>query len=531
MDGSASNVPDRTGRSFPSPYSVQSGADSLGFHHTGTPQGLHNMQGSYNVPNMSGTHLPRNSTINVVPSGSMQQSTGNFLTGRVGSNNIPSVFSQISHGSSHGHSGVTNREGINHIRSPAYNSSTIAAGASIPVVLPTYGSIGNRGAVSGIGVSPLLGNAGSQITTSMGNAGSQITTSMGNVAGSGSGYIGRSSGGTLSMHGLASLVNVSSNSGYGSLGLQGSNRVMSSGLQQQASPHVISMRGNSYASGGGPLSQGHVQAVNNLSSMATLDDVNSNNNSPSDVDNSSVGARGQIGSMGKQAIGVPTSQQNNEFKIQDEDFPALPGHKGGGAYASPRPHQQQQQQQQQQPQHMPSVSGSNDPYSLSALFKRAKSKDPDVLATGIDLTSLGLNVNSSEPLHKTFGSPFSDKPVEPDPEFVTPESYCLESTLSVNHKNVTKFRKEVLFYIFYSMPKDEAQLYAANELCRRGWHYHKDLKLWILRFPTMEPLVKNQVYEIGCYLLFDPIEWETRTEDKFVLKYDLIEKRPTLPQH
>lgn len=35
MDGSASNVPDRTGRSFPSPYSVQSGADSLGFHHTG----------------------------------------------------------------------------------------------------------------------------------------------------------------------------------------------------------------------------------------------------------------------------------------------------------------------------------------------------------------------------------------------------------------------------------------------------------------------------------------------------------------
>lgn len=63
--------------------------------HAGTPQGLHNMQGSYNVPNMSGTHLPRNSTINVVPSGSMQQSTGNFLTGRVGSNNIPSVFSQV----------------------------------------------------------------------------------------------------------------------------------------------------------------------------------------------------------------------------------------------------------------------------------------------------------------------------------------------------------------------------------------------------------------------------------------------------
>jgi len=36
-----------------------------------------------------------------------------------------------------------------------------------------------------------------------------------------------------------------------------------------------------------------------------------------------------------------------------------------------------------------------------------------------------------------------------------------------------KFQQETLFYIFYSMPGDEAQLYAADELVARGWGFHK----------------------------------------------------------
>lgn len=68
----------------------------------------------------------------------------------------------------------------------------------------------------------------------------------------------------------------------------------------------MSMLGNSYTSGGGPLSQSHVQAVNNLNSMAMLNDVNSNENSTFGVDdfpllnnrpNSAGGAHGQIGNV------------------------------------------------------------------------------------------------------------------------------------------------------------------------------------------------------------------------------------------
>ena len=40
-----------------------------------------------------------------------------------------------------------------------------------------------------------------------------------------------------------------------------------------------------------------------------------------------------------------------------------------------------------------------------------------------------------------------------------------------------KFQIETLFYIFYSMPGDEAQVFAADELCTRNWAYHKELKV------------------------------------------------------
>ena len=45
----------------------------------------------------------------------------------------------------------------------------------------------------------------------------------------------------------------------------------------------------------------------------------------------------------------------------------------------------------------------------------------------------------------------------------------------------SKFQHETLFYIFYSMPGEEAQLYAADELIHRGWGFHKEIKAWLMR--------------------------------------------------
>ncbi|XP_065866214.1 probable NOT transcription complex subunit VIP2 isoform X2 [Euphorbia lathyris] len=602
---------------------------------------------------MPGTLTSRNSTINNVPSsGGVQQPTGSLSSGRFTSNNLPVAFSQLSHGSSHGHSGVTNRGGIS-VGNPGFSSNTNGAGGSIPGILPTSAGIGNRNAVSGLGVSQILGSAGPRITSSMGNmvGGGNISRSI-------------SSGGGLSVPGLASRLNLTANSGSGSLSVQGQNRLMSGVLPQGS--QVISMLGNSYPSAGGPISQNHVQAVNNLNSMGMLND--GNDSSPFDINNdfpqlttrpsSAGGPQGQLGSLRKQGLGVsPIVQQNQEFSIQNEDFPALPGFKGnadysmdmhqkeqlhdnsmsmmqsqhfpmgrsagfnlGGSYSSYRPQQQQQhapavsssgvsfspvnnqdlihasdifppshssyhsqnngppgiglrplnspntvsgigsydqliqqyQQHQNQSQFrlqqmsavnqsfrdqgmksMQAAQSAPDPFGLLGLLSVIRMSDPDLtsLALGIDLTTLGLNLNSTENLHKTFGSPWSDEPAKGDPEFSVPQCYYAKQPPALHQGYFSKFTVETLFYIFYSMPKEEAQLYAANELYNRGWFYHKEIRLWFIRVPNVEPLVKTNTYERGSYHCFDPNSFEINRRDNFVVHYELLEKRPALPQH
>jgi len=593
---------DGSGRTFTSSFSGQSGAASPVFHHAGSIQGLHNIHGNFNVPNLAGSLGSRNSSLNGVPSAGVQQQNGSISNGRFASSNIPVALSQMSHGSSHGHSGLTNR--------------------------------------GGLGVSPILGNVGSRMTSSMGNM-------------VGGGTMGRtlSSGGGLSIPSLGSRLNLAVNSGSGNIG---QNRMMG-GVLPQGSPQVLSMLGNSYPSAGG-LSQNHVQAMNSLSSMGLLNDMNSNDTSPFDINNdfpqltsrpSSAGSQGQLGSRLKQGLGIsPIVQQNQEFSIQNEDFPALPGYKGssadypmdlhhkeqlhensvlmmqsqqlsmgrsggfnlGGAYTSHRPQQQQQhaqavsssgvslhgsdifssshppyhsqtggapgiglrsmnsansitgmgydQQLIQQYQHqqnsaqyrlqqmsaasqpfrdvglksMQSTQSNPDRFGLLGLLSVIKMSDPDLtsLALGIDLTTLGLNLNSTENLHKTFGSPWSNEPSKVDPEFSVPQCYYAKNPPPLHQGLFAKLLVETLFYVFYSMPKDEAQLYAANELYNRGWFYHKEHRLWFIRIG--EPLVKTNAYERGSYHCFDPNSFEIVQKENFVLYYEMLEKRPSISQ-
>ncbi|RVX09016.1 putative NOT transcription complex subunit VIP2 [Vitis vinifera] len=189
LNGSSSNLPDTTGRSFTTSFSAQSGS-AAAFNHLekifpsviGTIQGLHNIHGSFNIPNMPGSLASRNSTINGGHPGGIQQPTGSLSNGRFPINHLPTALSQLSHASSHGHPGVTNR--------------------------------------GGSGVSPMLGNTGPRITSSIGNL-------------AGGGNIGRSlsSGGGLAMPGLASHLSLISN-GSGNMGIQGSNRLMGGVLSQ-----------------------------------------------------------------------------------------------------------------------------------------------------------------------------------------------------------------------------------------------------------------------------------------------------------
>uniref|UniRef100_A0A6N2M7Q3 NOT2/NOT3/NOT5 C-terminal domain-containing protein n=1 Tax=Salix viminalis TaxID=40686 RepID=A0A6N2M7Q3_SALVM len=201
-----------------------------------------------------------------------------------------------------------------------------------------------------------------------------------------------------------------------------------------------------------------------------------------------------------------------------------------------------------------------DPFGLLGLLSVIRMSDPDLtsLALGIDLTTLGLNLNSTENLNKTFGSPWSDEPAKGDPEFNVPKCYYAKPPPPLDHNYFSKFWTETLLYAFYrcsclvgfccflflcfkfslmpffmhfSMPKDEAQLHAANILYERGWLYHKEQRRWLKRVPNTEPLVKTSTYERASYHCFEPSTFEITLKENFVLHYEMVEKRPGLPQH
>ncbi|KAL6610401.1 hypothetical protein ACP70R_040370 [Stipagrostis hirtigluma subsp. patula] len=589
ISGAASNLRDSTGRSFTSSFSGQSG--SL--------PGSHNIHGNLNLTNMSGSLAPRNASMTGLPSPGVQQPGGSISSGRFPSNTLQASMSQIPHG----HSGISNRGGMNVGGGPVFSSSMNAIGGSIQGLSSNLANMGNRNSAPGLAASPVLGNLGPRITNS------------GNIVGGSS--IGRSiSSAGLSMPGIASRMNLSGNSGSGAINIQGSNRMNS--MLQQASPQFMNMLGSSYP--GGSVSQNQVQGNNSLGSSGILHDGSSGDNSPFDINdfpqltgrpNSAGGGQGQYGSLRKHGVSVNAIvQQNQEFSIQNEDFPALPGFKGsssdygmdmhhkdhlhenmarssgfnlGGSFQPRQQHQQsansvqntgleniglrpanspspsnagvyeQLLQQYHQPQsqtslrlqassgpqpfkdqNLKSVQGTQtlpDPYSLLGLLSliRLKEPGPTSLALGIDLTTLGLNLNSQDNLYKTFGSPWSNEPAKGEPDYQIPACFSAEPPPALQPLHFQKFHPLTLFYIFYSMPKDVAQLYAANELYNKGWFYHKEYRVWLTRVPNVAPLVKTPLHERGSYICFDPNIWDTIHKDNFVLHYEAVEKRPVLP--
>jgi len=275
-----------------------------------------------------------------------------------------------------------------------------------------------------------------------------------------------------------------------------------------------------------------------------------------------------------QKAGTPHS----EFSIQTEDFPALPSASSnfplpggedmagnfqhgaasiqhGGAPPSSVGYEQQmlwnqQQQQQQQQQHAAmqqqqqpgghqllkgagsgkgAAAGGPDRFGLLGLLGVIRMTDQDLttLALGTDLTTLGLNLNSPESLYKTFGSPWADAPSRPEAEFQVPSCYLhLPPRLQPGYFG--KFQQETLFYIFYSMPGDEAQLLAADELANRGWWYHKEMKTWIRRIPNTETTAKSDRFERSSFYVFDPTVWDITVKEGFGLSYDALERAPNL---
>ena len=145
-------------------------------------------------------------------------------------------------------------------------------------------------------------------------------------------------------------------------------------------------------------------------------------------------------------------------------------------------------------------------YGLLGLLSVIRNENPDrsSLALGKDLTSLGLNLNSSTSLYEKFTSPwdessegaaFSSSPLNLPPCY-------LQAPSCVKPEHFSHFARETLFYVFYSMPRDKLQSAAAMELYKRGWEYHQEMKIWFSA-DKASGAQKRYVY-------FDCNAWEAR---------------------
>lgn len=139
---------------------------------------------------------------------------------------------------------------------------------------------------------------------------------------------------------------------------------------------------------------------------------------------------------------------------------------------------------------------------------RMTEADLNMLALGVDLTKLGLNLNSPDYLSQSFGSPWSDTPMrEQDPEYWLPSSYYVHPT-SIKNAHLGRFTVDTVFYLFHNVPGDLLQTYAATELCLRGWRYHVDLQLWFRTVPEETSRPAGDAARQPQWIYFDPQQWQ-----------------------
>ena len=147
-------------------------------------------------------------------------------------------------------------------------------------------------------------------------------------------------------------------------------------------------------------------------------------------------------------------------------------------------------------------------YGLAGLLDviRMTDRDLSTLALGADLTTFGLNLNSADCLYTSFTSPFAEINGHNEPQFTTPPCYLMPPP-NFKPEHLSKFQIETLFYMFYSMPRDIIQAFSSQELYRRDWRYHAELRIWL---KPRSPQEMMQGHPGVQFVYFDVNTWEAR---------------------
>ena len=172
---------------------------------------------------------------------------------------------------------------------------------------------------------------------------------------------------------------------------------------------------------------------------------------------------------------------------------------------------------------------SKDRWGLPGFFAAFQDPVRHRLIRGETLDSLGMRIDTSEPLHQKFLGPFASSQAVPRPldtDWSLPACYEIKNVVPLQQR-VPSFTEETLFYIFYTMPRDIMQEIVAEELMGRKWRFHIPQKMWLTRDENAPPPVEVDpgVSESGTYLCWNPKEWK-RQRVQFILKYEELDHLP-----
>ncbi|XP_025191293.1 CCR4-NOT transcription complex subunit 2-like [Melanaphis sacchari] len=132
------------------------------------------------------------------------------------------------------------------------------------------------------------------------------------------------------------------------------------------------------------------------------------------------------------------------------------------------------------------------------------------LTYGDDLRTLGLNMNSPENIYPTFAGPFENSPLGPhNIDFDVPPEYRVQNKIKnkLAPIKLSEYQDDLLFYLFYSYYGEGIQISVADELCTRGWSYHKELCEWIIPVSSGTSMFEKDFSVHGIFYVFDPKLW------------------------
>ncbi|KAM3503893.1 hypothetical protein MY10362_003924 [Beauveria mimosiformis] len=150
--------------------------------------------------------------------------------------------------------------------------------------------------------------------------------------------------------------------------------------------------------------------------------------------------------------------------------------------------------------------------------------DYHALVVGMDPSSLGLDIQSLEPISTQVYSLFDDslpKPTVHASKFRLPDCYNVTNVQAIETKTAS-FNEETLFWIFYSCPADIKQQMAAQELHGRNWRWHRKLQIWLTKDEQMAPQMLGPSHERGWYIVWDASHWQKERRE-ITLHYSDLE--------